>query len=177
MLWPSGWSANASYNWRDSARGCPAALSRLQSSAAQQQRVAAGPAGRRVAASKHAGDAIFQPFAFRQMLDHHCARPERWWRIPEKSRQHAILVALDVDLQRVDTRHAGLLEDTLQPQRGYPDRPARDVAGDDMAGAEIVAVGLDHQLAVGRAGGRRHQFDLRVASRGVVESQPRMGDR
>ena len=45
----------------------------------------------------------------------------------------------------------------------------------DMAGAEIVAIGLDHQLAVGGAGGGCDQLRLAIAGRGVVEGEPRMG--
>src|ERR1017187_4935735 len=72
------------------------------SSAAQQQRVAAGPAGLGIAARAHVGDAVVQPFVARQVLDHHRARPQRLRRIPEKARQHAVLETLDVDLQRID---------------------------------------------------------------------------
>ena len=50
------------------------------------------------------------------------------------------------------------------------------LARHDVAGAEVVAVGLDHQLAVGGAGCRRHQPHLRGAGRRIVEGQPRMGD-
>ena len=49
--------------------------------------------------------------------------------------------------------------------------------GDDVAGAEIVAVGLDHQLAVGGAGGRRTSLTWREAGGGMVEREPRMRDR
>ena len=45
-----------------------------------------------------------------------------------------------------------------------------------MAGAEIVAVGRDHQLAVGRTGGRGHELNLREAGRGTIECKPGMGD-
>ena len=46
-----------------------------------------------------------------------------------------------------------------------------------MAGAEIVAVGLDHQFAVGSAGGGRDQPHLRRCRCGMVEREPRMGHR
>ncbi len=45
----------------------------------------------------------------------------------------------------------------------------------DMAGAEIVAVGLDHQFAVGGTGRGGNQNDLREVRCGAVERQPRMG--
>ena len=54
---------------------------------------------------------------------------------------------------------------------------ARGLAGDDVAGAEIVAVGLDQQLAVGRPRGRGHQRHLVMAGCVAVEFEPRMRHR
>ena len=47
------------------------------SSTSNQQRIAAGSAGLDITARAHVGDAVFQPFVFRQVLDHHRARPQR----------------------------------------------------------------------------------------------------
>src|SRR6266702_2756942 len=99
------------------------------------------------------------------MLDHHRARPQRRWRGLEEAGEHAVLEPLDVDLERIDLRDPGLIENALQPQRRHLDGLARSFARYDVAGAEIVAVGLDHQLAVGRAGGGSHELYLRVAGR------------
>ena len=46
-----------------------------------------------------------------------------------------------------------------------------------MAGAEIAAVGLDHQFTVGSSGRRGNQPDLRRARGGTIEREPRMDDR
>ena len=111
------------------------------------------------------------------MLDHHRAGPQRLRRLLEEAGQHAVLIALDVDLQRIDADDVGFLEYPLQPQRRHPDRLAGGVACHDMAGAEIVAVGLDQEFAV--LGARRglHQPHLPEAGGGMVEGEPRMGDR
>ncbi len=89
----------------------------------------------------------------------------------------AIFKAFDVDLERIDLGHAGLIEDALQPQGRHLDGAARRFAGHDMAGAEIVAVGLDHQLAIGGAGSRGDEPHLAEAGGRVVEFEPRMRDR
>ena len=97
------------------------------------------------------------------MLDHDRARPQRLRRVPEEGNQRAVLETLDVDFECVNLCNAGVVEDALQSQRRHPDRLAGNFTGDDMAGAEIVAIGFDHQFAIGGAGGGSHQFDLRIA--------------
>ena len=111
------------------------------------------------------------------MLDHDRARPQCLRCVGEEAGQHAILKTLDVDLERVDMRDTGFFEDALQPQRRHLDRLAGGLARHDVAGAEIVAVGLDQQFAVVRAGGGRDQPHLGGAGGGIVEGEPRMGDR
>ena len=111
------------------------------------------------------------------MLDHDRARPQRGRRLLEEAGQHAVLKTLDVDLQGVDLRHAGLIENALQPQRRHLDGIAGGLAGHDMAGAEIVAVGLDQQFAVGRSRGRGHQLTWVEPDAVAVEFQPRMRHR
>ena len=79
----------------------------------------------------------------------------------EEAGQHAVLKTLDVDLERIDMRDAGFVENALQPQRRHLDRLAAEASpDDDVAGAEIVAVGLDHQFAIGGAGGGGDQTHL-----------------
>ena len=103
-------------------------------------------------------------------------RPQRWRRLLEEAGQHAILKTLDVDLERIDPRYAGLLENPLQPQRRHLDGLARSCSRHDVAGAEVFAVGLDHQVAVGGAGRGGHQPHLCGAGCRVVEGQPCVGD-
>ena len=81
----------------------------------------------------------------------------------EEAGQHAIFKTFDVDLERVDMRCAGFFEDALQPQRRHPDRLARGFSRHDVAGAEIFAIGLDQQLAIGGTGGGRDQPHLGMA--------------
>ncbi len=111
------------------------------------------------------------------MLDHDGARPQRWRCFPEEAGQNAVLKAFDIDLQRINVGHSGVAENALQPQRRHLDGMARAFARHDVAGAKIVAVGFDHQLAVGGAGRRGHRDDLGEAGGGAVERKPRMGDR
>ena len=47
----------------------------------------------------------------------------------------------------------------------------------DVAGAEIVRIGLDHKLAVARAGRGRNEFDVVQTGSGAVERKPRASDR
>ena len=66
------------------------------------------------------------------MLDHHRPWPQRLRRVAEEADQHAVLEAFDVDLERIDLRDAGLVEDACQPQRRDLDRIGAGRAGDDM---------------------------------------------
>src|SRR5437879_12901782 len=75
-------------------------------SVAQQQRVAAGPAGLAIAAREHIGDAVLKPLVARQMLDHDRARPQRLRSISEKADEDTVLETFDVDLQRIDFHDA-----------------------------------------------------------------------
>ena len=95
----------------------------------------------------------------------------------KKPVRNSILKAFDVDLEGVDLGHASFLENALQPQGTHLDGTAGRFARYDMAGAEIVAVGLDHQLAVARTGSRANKTHLAEAGRSAVEAEPRMGDR
>src|ERR1700731_1187721 len=85
-----------------------------ENSAAHHQRVAAGLAGRAIAAPNHVCNTVVEPFVPRQMLDHHRARPQRWRRLFEEAGQNTVLIALDIDLQRIDMAHAGVAENALQ---------------------------------------------------------------
>src|SRR6201999_1000262 len=113
-----------------------------------QQGVAARLAGRDVAAPPHVRDAIVQPFVLRQMFDHDRGWPQRSRRFLEEAGEDPILKTLDVNLQRIDMGDTRLLEDSLQAQRRHLEGISGSFATDDVAGAEIVAVGLDHEFAV-----------------------------
>ena len=111
------------------------------------------------------------------MLDHDRAGPQCLRRFGEEAGQHAILKTFDIDLERVDMCDTGFFEDALQPQRRHLDRLGGGFARHDVAGAEIVAIGLDQQFAVGRAGGGRDQPHLGIAGSRVVEREPRVRHR
>src|SRR4051794_16243204 len=111
------------------------------------------------------------------MFDHDRAGPQRLWGLLEEAGQDAILKAFDVDLERIDMRYAGFIEDALQPQRGHLDRLVRGLPRYDVAGAEIVAVGFDHQFAIGGACGGGDESGLAIAGGGIVEREPRMRHR
>src|ERR1700712_5421403 len=65
---------------------------------AHQERVAASPAGLDIPACEHVGDTVVDPVVALQMLDRNRARPQGFRCVAEETDQHAILIALDVDL-------------------------------------------------------------------------------
>src|SRR5258708_4801040 len=105
----------------------------------QQQRVAAGLAGRGIAAREHIVEAVVAPFVARQMLDHDGTWPQRLRRFRKEADQHTVFIAFNVDLERIDVRYAGNPENPQQPQPRDFHAVARLVRPrGDMAGAAIV---------------------------------------
>ncbi len=87
-------------------------------------------------------------FSF-QMLDRNGLRPKGLGRVTEESGEHTVFITFYVDLERVDASDAGILQDRQQTMCRY----FETAGGRDVTGTEILAISLDHQLAVDVAGG------------------------
>src|SRR5262245_12108361 len=83
------------------------------------------------------------------MLNSDGLRPKGLRRVAEESGEHTIFIPFDVNLEGVDLRDPGILQDCEQTMRRY----LETAGGGNMTGAKVLAVGLNHQLAVDVAGG------------------------
>ena len=133
MLWPSGSSTNAPYPDGRSSQSplfVPVSVTGTYCfGSCASSRNCARPCRQ------------YDPAAIRFVTDVDCARPWQSRRFVEEAHQHAVLKALDVDLERIDQRSLGGAVADVPQLRG-PVQNARQF---------LDRVGLLHEIAAGRA--------------------------